>query len=210
MLIKDNLKKITRERLASLASSIFIDKAVAIIDESAENKESYLAVADMIRKRIALFIDSDLAGEVFVLLKKDIENTELTPGTRRKHVRITFCERVHITYNGSSHELYTENLSEGGVYIKTKEPFPFGSEVKMSLPLESGSHISLNGVVVNSKRDFGKHPPGMGIKFKEVMENELRTLRNLVKGATPGSLHSREELALKPSLAIDTRPSFLL
>lgn len=191
--IKNDFNKIISERLARVASSIFIDKSLAIMDESADNKESFLASADMIRKRIALFIDADLAGEVFDLLKQEIEHRELTAGTRRKHVRVTFYKRVNVTYNGTSHELYSGNLSEGGVYIKTTGPFPVGSEVKISLPLEAGSHIDLKGVVVNTKPDYGKYPPGMGIEFKELRENELRTLRDLVKGAAQGSLQSPEE-----------------
>jgi uncharacterized protein (TIGR02266 family) len=179
--IKDDFKIIISERLAKAASSIFIDKALAIMDESADNKESYVAAADMIRKRIALFIDSDLAGEVFDVLNKEIEQKRLTPGTRRKHVRVTFFKIVHVTYGGTSHELQAGNLSEGGIYIETKEPFPFGSEVKISLPLEAGTNIQLNGVVVHTNRDYSKHPPGMGIKFKEDGENELRTLRKLIK-----------------------------
>src|ERR1700690_1730007 len=99
--IKDDFKKIISERLTKAASSIFIDKALAIMDESADNKESYLAAADMIRKRIVLFIDANLAGEVFDILKKEIEHRELTPGTRRKYIRVILFKRVLVTYSGT-------------------------------------------------------------------------------------------------------------
>ena len=181
MSIKNDLKKIIGERLANVASPIFIDRALVIMDQSADNKESYWATADKIRKRIALFINEDLATEVFDILKKEIEHGNMTLGTRRKHVRVTFVERVHVTSNGTSCELQAGNLSEGGIFIETKEPFPVGSEVKISLPLGAGTNIQLNGIVVKSNLEHGKHPSGMGIMFKKVMENELRKLRELVK-----------------------------
>ena len=133
MNVKSDLKKIISENLAKAASSIFIDKSLAIIDESAENKESLLAAADRVSKRIDLFIDTDLAIKVFDVLRQEIENRELTPGTRRKHVRVAVCNKVYVTYNGIASELYTVNISAGGMYIKTKEPFPVGSKVVISL-----------------------------------------------------------------------------
>jgi hypothetical protein len=86
--IKDDLKNIINKHLVDVASSFFIDKSLSIIDQSADNKESFLAAADRIRKRVALFINSDLASKVFDMLRLEIENRELTPGTRRKHVKL--------------------------------------------------------------------------------------------------------------------------
>lgn len=179
--VKSDLKKIISENLAGAASSIFIGKSLAIIDESAENKESFLAAADRVGKRIALFIDADLAIKVFDLLRLEIDNRELTSGTRRKHVRVAMCSKVSVTCNGIASELYTVNISAGGMYIKTKGPFPVGSKVVISFPLEKGSPIHLKGVVANIKREIGKQPPGMGIEFKEVSEDERKRLRDFVK-----------------------------
>ena len=127
MNVKSDLKNIISENLAEVASSIFMDKSLSIIDESAESKESLLAAADKVSKRVALFIDTDLAVKVFDILRLEIENRELTPGIRRKHVRIAMCNKVYVTHNGTTSELYTVNVSAGGMYIKTKEPFPVGS-----------------------------------------------------------------------------------
>ena len=48
--IKSDLKNIINKNLAEAASSIFIGKSLAIIDESAENKESLLAADDKLSK----------------------------------------------------------------------------------------------------------------------------------------------------------------
>jgi len=185
--VKVDLKNIISEQLGNVASSFFIDKSLAIIDQSADNKESFLAAADRISKRIALFINTDLATRVFDILKQEIENRELTRGTKRKHVRIALCHRVYVTHNGTSHELYTGNISEGGVFIKTNEPFQAGSKVEISLPMEAGNHIHLRGIVVSVKRpyeDMSSRPVGMGIEFKEVRDDERKILRDFVKRAS--------------------------
>jgi uncharacterized protein (TIGR02266 family) len=199
--VKSDLKNIISENLAKVGSSIFIGKSLSIIDESAENKESLLAAADRVSKRIALFIDTDLATTVFDVLRLEIENRELTSGTRRKHVRVTMCNKVYVTYNETASELYTVNISAGGMYIKTTEPFPVGSKVLISLPLKAGSHMHLKGIVVNIKRDIGKQPPGMGIEFREVSDDELKRLRDFVKRAVAQDiLQSRDETGIRPSL----------
>ena len=202
--IKADLKNIISEHLVKVASSFFIDKSLAIMDQSADNKESFLAAADRISKRIALFIDTDLATKVFDILRLEIESRELTPGTRRKHVRVTLCHRVYVTYNGTPYELYTGDISEGGVYIKTNDPFPVGSKVEISLPMEAGSHIHLRGIVVSAKRpsgDMSEHPAGMGIEFKEVRDDERKILRDFVKRASAQDFIESQKAAIKPSLA---------
>ena len=182
--IKSDLKNIISENLAKAASSFFIDKSLSIIDESADSKESLLAAVEKVNKRIALFIDTDLAIKVFDILRREIENRELTPGTRRKHVRVALRNKAYVTHNGIASELYTENISAGGVCIKTKEPFPVASKVVISLTVEAGSHMHLKGVVVNTKYDIGKHPTGMGIEFREVRDDERKMLSDFVKKAT--------------------------
>ena len=188
MSIKDGLKSIITERLREVASSFFIEKALAILDESADTKESLICAADTISKRIDLFIDTALAREILDILRIEIENTGLTPGTRRKHVRVNFSTRVHVTHNGTTSELFTANLSLGGICLKTTEPFAVGSKVELSLPLEGGRHIQLKGIVVNARSGTTKDQPGMGIEFNEVRDYERKIISNLMKNAAAEDL----------------------
>lgn len=196
--VKSDLKNIISENLAGAASSIFIGKSLAIIDESAESKESLLAAADRVGKRIALFIDAGLATKVFDILRLEIDNRELTSGTRRKHVRVPMCNKVYVSTNGTVSELYTVNVSAGGMYIKTDKPLPVGSKVVISFPLGAGRHLNLKGVVANIKREAGKQPPGMGIEFKDVGDDERKRLRDYVKKTSAQDiLESKEENWMK-------------
>lgn len=183
--IKDDLKNIIQKHIGKAVSSLFLEKSIAIINESAENKESFIAAADRISKRIGLFIDKDLAQTVFESLKVEIEKKILSHGTKRRYTRVAFCEKVLVRYAGAHYELDSENLSEGGMYIRTKEPFPAGSELEITFSL-GFSKIYLTGVVVyetSPLSDSYKLPPGMAIEFKEIRDKEIEVLRRYVKRA---------------------------
>ena len=70
------------------------------------------------------------------------------------------------------------------MYIKTNKPFPVGSKVVISFPLKAGSPLHLKGVVAYTRVNVGKKPPGMGIDFKEVKDDERKLLSDFVKKAT--------------------------
>ena len=100
--------------------------------------------------------------------------------------RVRLSSKVYLIYNGKLHELHTRNLSEGGVYIKTKEPFPVGAEVEIRLLLETVGDILIKGVVVHIQRplnDTPEHPSGIGIAFKEIKNGPQWALRHFIKKA---------------------------
>ena len=88
--VKDDLKNIVQKHIGEAVSSFFLEKSLAIINESADNKESFIAAADRISKRIALFIDKNLAQTVFESLKVEIEKKPLLQGTRKEIYKGSF------------------------------------------------------------------------------------------------------------------------
>ena len=109
---------------------------------------------------------------------------------------------MNLTFNGASYELYTETLSEGGIYIRTKDPFPVGSKIEITLPLKN-KNINLSGNVIYTKGIFGdifRIPPGMAIEFKDITSDDSAILRDFVKELlTRDILDSQEE----PVITID-------
>ncbi len=187
MSTKDDIKKGVSSALGGLASSIFINRMLDIIDNSADSRESFMAAAERIRGRVALFIDENLADELFALLNAEIGKMELTPGTRRRYVRVDFRDKVSMTCAGKAYELYTTNISEGGMSVETKELLAVGSWVKISLPMKGGNSITLNGVVVNTKECKGLKPAGMGIQFTGVSDLILTMLKSVINRASDQS-----------------------
>jgi uncharacterized protein (TIGR02266 family) len=110
---------------------------------------------------------------------------------------------VYVTHNGTPHELYTGNISEGGVYIKTEEPYPAGSQVEISMPMEAGSHIHLRGIVRSANHPSGRssgHPAGMGIEFKDVRDEERKILKAFLKRVSIQDLGEGHRTGKRPSL----------
>ena len=204
MPIKDDLITILREHLERTSSSIFLDKSLAILNESADSKESLMAAADRISKRIALFIDEGLARRVLEHLKAEIGKGASPQVEKRRHIRVASSRKVLVTFDGSLYELNTENLSEGGMYILTNTPFPIGTKLEMALCLDAGTKIHLKGVVIYIKRPFSdlfEHPSGMAIEFKEMNDNDRRILEDFIKRASVQDIpEGKEETISKPAL----------
>jgi CheY-like chemotaxis protein/Tfp pilus assembly protein PilZ len=104
----------------------------------------------------------------------------------RKCIRTTCNKKISVYCNGIKFDLYTEMLSEGGVYVRSEEPLPIGSDVDVTLHPESATTLQFKGKVIYTKETFGDFstlPAGMAIQFyglsergHEVMNNYLRTL----------------------------------
>lgn len=168
MAIRDDLKSIIRTHMSGIASSLFLNKSLSIVEESAENKESFMSAAERIGQRTALFISADLADRLLEDLKAKIEESASPQGKRRGYRRFPLHKRVRITCDGMSRELYSEDISLGGMYIRTRELLAEGSEVAIALYLEEGSEVHLNGVIiytVNASQESTKRPAGMAIEF---------------------------------------------
>ncbi len=98
----------------------------------------------------------------------------------RRHPRVRsrlrcWCEAENVTFYAR-----VGDLSEGGLSIWT------------STPLEAGSHARLrlgNGAPVRGARggdlvahDAGHGPPGMGLRFEPVADEQLQVIRELMQG----------------------------
>ncbi len=119
-------------------------------------------------------------------LNEALQGSIFSPtGWKRKHLRAPFVKKVSVTYSGVSRELYAETLSEGGIYIRSKEPFPVGTEMEITLPLKDKKNITLKGNVIYTKGLFGavfKVPPGVAVQFKDLTNEETNILVDYIKG----------------------------
>ena len=72
--IKSELKSCISERLESVASPIFMKKALAAIDEASGEKASLTDAANKVGKMVSLFINKDLGREIYAKLKEIIDS----------------------------------------------------------------------------------------------------------------------------------------
>ena len=100
----------------------------------------------------------------------------------RYHVHI----KVEYKTKGMFLSNYVTNISKGGVFIETKEPFPVSSEIDLALELpESQSTIHAQGRVAWTY-DIKKGGPlvvvhGMGIKFTDIKPDEIKALETYIE-----------------------------
>lgn len=118
----------------------------------------------------------------------------MRPQDRRKFARVPLETRVRIVLRGvdARRQHFVDNISEGGLFIRTDHPKPLGSKVRFEfLVRDNGPTVVGLGLVqwVNDGKDGSK---GMGIKFLELNqagEAEIREVLRQIKNG-PGSAPS--------------------
>jgi uncharacterized protein (TIGR02266 family) len=127
-------------------------------------------------------------------------------GQRRTTPRIPVKMPVTIVEGLSKKELMSVNISEGGLYLRTAQPLPEGTNfhVKFTLPYDTEAielsaetdTIELSAEVVRSLSLGTKlvEEPGMGIRFLNVPEDVLRRIRNFVQWEITGDLDWKPDI----------------
>jgi uncharacterized protein (TIGR02266 family) len=81
---------------------------------------------------------------------------------------------------------HAENVSDGGVFVASKELKPIGTEVEMTLKLPGESVVPVwaVGTVVWIRETSGSNadaPLGMGIQFRLIADEALRRIRDFIR-----------------------------
>ena len=91
---------------------------------------------------------------------------------RRRHERKRFSTIVDFTTLGRTHRDFIQNISAGGVYIRTRMPLSVGQELLMTFSLPRyEQHVKVLGEVVRVNSN------GVGVKFKPGDENQERIIK---------------------------------
>ncbi|MAQ16982.1 MAG: hypothetical protein CMN30_19590 [Sandaracinus sp.] len=106
---------------------------------------------------------------------------------RRIHERFSARIAVDVHSDGPSGDhflfAYIENISEMGIFVRTDDPLPPGTE--LTLRFTAGEErIELDGSVmwINPVREDGDNPnPGMGVRFDSLSPNDRERIVDLVR-----------------------------
>jgi uncharacterized protein (TIGR02266 family) len=85
---------------------------------------------------------------------------------------------------------YSRNISGGGIFVRTTQPPPLNTEVRLRFTLPGVARLlELRGLVVwtNASVTGSAFPPGMGIKFLDLDPDGARLITEFVKGKISGS-----------------------
>lgn len=103
---------------------------------------------------------------------------------RRLFRRVPFFRKVEYRFESMDdfRSQFANDLSLGGMFIKTDEPEPMGTVIFLQFDLQDGSKI-LSGygkVVRVNPRGVPDFDPGMGVEFLKFDDESLRRIRQLV------------------------------
>lgn len=117
---------------------------------------------------------------------------------KRSDARVPVELELRLAYGSMDDfiECYSLNVSRGGIFVRTRDPIPPGTEVLLDVALESGDHVIRGRGVVRwttppSAPGEPHRDPGMGIKFTE-LSRDSRALVDLVV-ATQGGTDARSD-----------------
>ncbi|GBE15010.1 PilZ domain protein [bacterium BMS3Abin14] len=101
---------------------------------------------------------------------------------RRKYPRVPTDVKVTCEHGADSFSRYTLNVSQGGIFIRTREPLEIGTTIKAEFTLPSIGHtFSIEGKVVWWKAQGNESgDAGMGIEFTDISKKDSGLLRQYV------------------------------
>lgn len=107
---------------------------------------------------------------------------------RRQTKRADLCVTVGFLSDTNFFTGFTEDISEGGLFVATHMLEPIGTEITLTFALPDGHEITVQGVVC-WQRDPHEHtpdaPPGMGVRFLDIAERDLTLIRSFVSLREP-------------------------
>jgi uncharacterized protein (TIGR02266 family) len=102
---------------------------------------------------------------------------------RRRHPRSPVVIRVLHRLANAYQYYYTQDLSLGGMFLTTREPFAVGQDLELDFQLPGSSRrVQVEGRVVRSVSAGPDQPEavsGMGIAFTVISEDDLAELAAL-------------------------------
>lgn len=120
----------------------------------------------------------------------DIPAAADDPSERRVFSRREFEVKVDFFSANTFFTGFTENISEGGLFIATEAPFEIGDELDVTLSL-MGKEPAPYKVVVRWIRPpgaIGGLPAGMGVQFKTITEADRVKLQEFIDSGVKDTL----------------------
>lgn len=112
------------------------------------------------------------------------QSSPCVPGIERRTAsRVDLCVGVGFQSDTNFYAGFTEDLSEGGLFVATHMLQPLGTELALTFSLPNGYEIS-TVAIVRWVRDPRNHDddavPGMGVQFNALSSADLDMIRQFI------------------------------
>jgi uncharacterized protein (TIGR02266 family) len=109
---------------------------------------------------------------------------------RRTFRRVDHQVQVDLRSANNFFTGFSENISEGGLFVATEAPHPIGTVIEVTLTVMGGEPMTLRGEIawirpVNAR---GGLPPGFGLRFLGLEEGEQSSLQTFVDSKVKDTL----------------------
>jgi uncharacterized protein (TIGR02266 family) len=112
-----------------------------------------------------------------------------TAERRRQHRRLDLEVEVTMTSDTNFFMGFTENLSEGGIFVATYDYAPMGSIVEFDFRLPEGREpMHVKGIVMWLREYNPMVPdmmPGMGLQFRDLTPAQETTIQGFLDSRDP-------------------------
>jgi len=122
------------------------------------------------------------------LSASQIPARQVTPHPRRTVPRITLNVDIGLQSENNFYTGFSEDISEGGIFLTTYDFKPIGTKVNFSFSLPNGYLIMAAGTVRWVREYNPMTPgtqPGMGIQFEELSPEDRAQIEEYIKTNAP-------------------------
>lgn len=115
----------------------------------------------------------------------DADAAAADPPVARRFARIPLSTRVALKLDNWERfeALFSRNLSQGGVFLRTKKLLPVGASVTLAFALPDGSSFEVPGRIARSVAPGEPGEPGIGIQFLEMPAPIREHIESLLSGS---------------------------
>ena len=115
----------------------------------------------------------------------------------RKSPRVELSVEIDVNTDTNFYTGFTENISNGGIFVATHTPAKVGEEVPLSFKLPNTNHVIKTKGTVQWNRDFNKvYPdthPGMGLKFISLSKEDEHIINEYIRNVREPYFHPSED-----------------
>ncbi len=113
------------------------------------------------------------------------QNESAAASERRSGPRRKLEAEIGLNSQSQFYVGFSEDLSDGGLFVATYERIPLDSAVHVSFELPSGTRVSTAGRVVWVREASEEHAPGVGVAFDSLSEEEREAILEFVRERPP-------------------------
>jgi uncharacterized protein (TIGR02266 family) len=121
---------------------------------------------------------------------QEIDPPDLDGAGRRRFRRVEMTARVDLRSQNNFFTGFSENISEGGLFVATEAPHPLGTVIEVMLSVMGGEVMTLRGEVVwiRPPNARGGLPAGFGLRFMGLRDSEVEQLQKFVDSQVKDTL----------------------